>query len=232
MKIIKNEKLIKRNGIIGQWTSLGSLAVLGLGMYISFTRPELFTLSLICLLAGYIMTQIGMYMSSRWGRSPRPDEKLDSGLKGLHAEDTLYHYSTPVSHLLVGPSGVWVLIPYNQRGIVSFEKNRWKLSGGGFLQGYMRIFGQEGIGRPDLDAENEVRSIKKFLDKTKQDTSSIPEVKAILIFTNEEVELNTSVSPIPAMKLKQVKDYIRQRSKSRTLTNHQILEINSLFNQG
>ena len=40
MKIIKNEKLIERNGKIGQWVSLGALAVLGLGMYLILqTRP-------------------------------------------------------------------------------------------------------------------------------------------------------------------------------------------------
>ena len=78
MKIIKNEKLIKRNSVVGQWLSLGALVVLGLGMYISFTKPDLFTYSLICLLIGFIMTQVGMYMGSHWGRSPRPDEKWDS----------------------------------------------------------------------------------------------------------------------------------------------------------
>lgn len=41
MKIIKNEKLIKRNAKIGQWTSMGALVILGLGMYISFTRNDL-----------------------------------------------------------------------------------------------------------------------------------------------------------------------------------------------
>jgi len=228
MKIIKNEKLIKRNSIIGQWLSLGALVVLGLGMYISFTKPDLFTYSLVCLLIGFIMTQVGMYMGSRWGRSPRPDEKLDSGLKGMHSEFTLYHYVTPASHLLVGPSGVWTLLPYHQRGKIFFEKNRWKLKGGGFLQGYMRIFGQEGIGRPDIDAENEIITMKKFFSK-KMEGSPIPEVKAILVFTSDEVELDAGDSPIPAMKLKQLKEFMRQNSKNRTLTNTQITEITSLF---
>ena len=42
MKIVKNEKLIARNGKIGQWMSLASLVVLGLGLYISFSMPEYF----------------------------------------------------------------------------------------------------------------------------------------------------------------------------------------------
>lgn len=225
MKIIKNEKLIERNGKIGNWTSLGALLVLGGGMYLSFSKPEYFVYSLVCLAVGFIMTQVGMYMGSRWGRSPRPDEKLDAGLKGLHSEFSIYHYSSPVSHLLVGPSGVWVLLPYHQGGSIQFEKNRWRLKGGSFVQKYMRIFGQEGLGRPDLEADSETKTLTKFFAK-KLGESAIPEVKAILIFTNDEVELDAGDSPIPAMKTKQLKEFLRQSSKSRVLTSLQLAEIN------
>jgi hypothetical protein len=223
MRIIKNEKIIERNGKIGQWTSL-ALVVLGGGMYISFSKPELFTYSVVCLVIGFIMTQVGMYMGSRWGKSPRPDEKLDAGLKGLHSEFNMYHYSSPVSHLLVGPSGVWVLLPYHQRGKISFEKNRWKMKGGGFLQSYMRIFGQENLGRPDLDAESETNTLQKFFAK-KLDISSIPEIKPILVFTTDEAELEVGESAIPAMKLKQLKEFLRQGGKNRSLSNDQIKKL-------
>ena len=228
MKIIKNEKLIERNGKIGQYTSLGALVVLGAGMYISFSKPELFTYSIVCLVIGFIMTQVGMYMGNRWGRSPRPDEKFDAGLKGLHSEFSIYHYSSPVSHLLIGPSGVWTLLPYHQKGKVTFEKNRWKMSGGGFLQGYMRIFGQESIGRPEIDAETEVQTLKKFFAK-KLDGSNIPEIKPVLVFTSDEVELDAGESPIPAMNLKQLKEFMRQGGKNRVLSADKIRELNDLL---
>ena len=121
----------------------------------------------------------------------------------------------------MGPSGVWVLLPYHQRGNVSFEKNRWKLKGGGFLQGYMRIFGQEGLGRPELDAENEVQTLNKFFAK-KLEESDIPEIKPILVFTTDEVELDAGESPIPALKLKQLKEFMRQGGKNRALSTDQI----------
>jgi hypothetical protein len=228
MRIIKNEKLIARNSKIGQWTSIAALVVLGVGMYISFSKPEFFMYSIICLVVGFIMTQVGMYMGNRWGRSPRPDEKFDTGLKGLHSEFNMYHYSSPVSHLLVGPSGVWVLLPYHQRGVISFEKNRWKIKGGGFLQTYMRIFGQENLGRPELDAENEVQTLQKFFAK-KLDESSIPEIKPVLVFTTDEVELNVSDSPIAAMKLKQLKEFMRQGGKNRALSNNQIKTLTDIL---
>lgn len=228
MKSIKNEKLIKRNATIGNWTSLGALVVLGLGMYISFTRSELFVYSLIALVLGFTLTQVGMYMGSKFGRSPRPDEKLDAGFKGLQNEFVMYHYTTPASHLLVGPAGVWVVMPYNQRGQVEFKKNRWRLSGGGFLQSYMRIFGQEGMGRPDYEIENEVKALKKYLVKH-MDESEIPEINALMVFTNENVEVDAGDSPIPALKLKQVKEFIRQKAKEKRFPAESINKLKSVL---
>lgn len=225
MKIVKNEKLIERNGKLGNWLSLGALLVLGIGMYISFTNPELFTYSLICLVLGFTLTQIGMYMGNRWGRSPRRDEKLDAALKGLHSDFSIYHYSGPVSHLLVGPAGVWVLLPYQQAGTAAFEKGRWHIRGGGFMAGYMRIFGQEGIGRPDLEAESEVSAVKKFLLK-KMDGNAVPEIKPILVFTHDQVEVEPGEAPIHALKLKQLKGFIRDESRERKLSSLQIQELN------
>lgn len=224
MKIIKNEKLIKRNGTIGNWTSLGALGVLGLGMYISFTRQELAVYSLIALLLGFILTQIGMYMGNKFGRSPRPDEKVDAGLKGLPNEFTIYHYTTPASHLLVGPAGVWVVKPYHQRGQVTFRKNRWRISGGGFLQSYMRLFGQESLGRPDIEIESEVYSLKKYLSK-RMDESEIPEINALMVFTSDSVELEAETALIPAMKLKQLKEFVRQKAKEKKLSTETLNQL-------
>jgi len=228
MKIIKNEKLIKRNATIGNWTSLAALAILGGGMYISFKRQELFVYSLIALLVGFTLTQIGMYMGNRFGRSPRPDEKLDAGLKGLQNEFVMYHYTTPASHLLVGPAGVWVVMPYHQRGQVEFKKNRWQIKGGGFLQGYMRIFGQEGLGRPDIEIDGELRSLNKYLSK-KMDESHLPEINALMVFTNDDVEINGEDAPVPALKLKQVKDFMRQKAKEKKLSAETLTELKTAF---
>ena len=228
MKIIKNEKLIKRNAKIGQFTSLGALAVLGAGMYISFTQPDLFVWAVGALLVGFTLTQIGMYFGNRWGRSPRPDEKLDAGLKGLHKDFNIYHWTTPVAHLLVGPSGVWALIPYQQRGQVSYRKNRWKLSGGGFLQNYMRLFGQEGIGRPDLEAEAQISSVHKLLIK-KLKTDEIPEVNAILVFTADEIEIEAEDAPIPALPLKKLKDFIRNKAKEKLITAEELDKVKAVL---
>lgn len=228
MKTIKNEKLIKRNSSIGSWTSFAALMILGLGMYISFTRQDLYVYALVALFVGFILTQIGMYMGNKFGRSPRPDEKLDAGLKGLQNEFVMYHYTTPVSHLLVGPSGIWIFMPYHQGGRVTFTKNRWRNSGGGFLQSYLRIFGQEGLGRPDIEVESEIRSLKKYLSK-KMDEAEIPEINALMVFTNDNVELEAEDTPIPAMKLKQIKEFMRQKAKEKKLSAERLSQLKAVL---
>ena len=224
MKIIKNEKLIKRNGQIGSWTSLGALVVLGIGMYISFTRTDLFAYSIGALLLGFILTQVGMYMGNRYGRRPRPDEKLDAGLKGLQNEFVIYDYMTPASPLLVGPAGVWILLPYHQRGQVTYSKNRWRMGGGGFLQGYMRIFGQDSIGRPDIEMESDINGIKKHLEKQLEGVQ-VPEINTVMVFTDETVQIDAEDAPIPALKLKEVKEFFRKKAKEKPIGQTQLAAI-------
>jgi|WetSurMetagenome_2_1015567.scaffolds.fasta_scaffold210362_2 hypothetical protein len=224
MKIIKNEKMIKRNATIGNYLSLGALVVLGVGMYISLKRADLFPYALAALVGGFIMTQVGIYIGNRFGRSPRPDEKLDAALKGLQNEFSMYHYMSPVAHLMVGPAGVWVLIPYHQRGQMTFKKNRWQMSGGGFMQNYMRIFGQEGIGRPEMEGEGEVNAVRKYLAK-KMEEAEVPAVNAMLVFTSDDVEIEAADSPVPALKAKQIKDFFRQKAKEKPIGQTQLAAV-------
>ena len=225
MKIISNDKLIKRNGIISQVTSLSSLFILGGGMYISFAKPEYFTLSVAALLVGFVLSQVGISLGNRFGRSPRPDELLDRGLKELPNTYTIYHFSTPVPNLLVGPAGVWLLLPFHQYGEISYDGKKWKLKGGGFAQNYMRLFGQGNISRPDLDAGvQKDKLIKKF--KKEMAEEEIPNINAAIIFTSDTANVLADNAPVPTMHLKQLKSFIRKEAKNAKITKAEINAVN------
>jgi hypothetical protein len=228
MKLVTNDKLIKRNSRIGQIATLVGLLVLVGGMVVSFRNPNYASLAWVALLVGFALSQIGLYFGNRWGRHPRPDELLDLGLKGMNEQYTLYHYMTPANHLLIGPSGIWVLIPYHQVGKIIFEKGRWKQKGGGIFQRYLRAFAQEGIGRPDLEAPAESQAVSKFLSKRIPD-KEIPEAHTALIFTNERADLEVDNAPIPTLPLKKLKETVRKASKETPLSPELIKEINELF---
>ena len=217
MKTVINTNLVKRNAKIGQYTSFGALVVLGVGLLITFKWPNLFIYSLAALLIGFFMSQVGIHYTNRWGRNPRPDEIVDKSLKGLGRDFTVYHYVTPVSHLLVGPAGVWTIMPNFQSGTIAYVKNRWRAKGGGFLQAYMRMFGQDNIGRPDLESEAEIDSAKRYFKRVLPEGTEIPEVRSALLFANPKVELKMEGAPIPALIPKDLKDFLREKSKEKNI---------------
>jgi hypothetical protein len=217
MKVVTNTKLIKRNSRIGQVTTIGALAILGLGLFITFKMPDKFSYSLVALLAGFFLSQVGMYYGNRWGRSPRPDELINKGMKGLGREYTIYHYTTPASHLLVGPAGVWVVMPYHQGGTILYDGKRWRSKGGGFARSYMRIFGQESMGRPDLESDAEIQSVKRHLTRLLPEGTALPEIRAVLLFTDPKAELQIENAPIPTMKPDGLKDFLKRAAKEKPI---------------
>jgi len=227
MNIITNDKLVKRNKRIAQIASISGLVVLVGGMIISFQNQELINYSFGALIVGFILSQIGIYFTSRWGRSPRPDELLNQALKGLDSKYEIYHYTTPASHFLVGPAGLWVLLPRHQRGVISLYKGRWRHSGGGFMQTYLKLFGQESLGRPDLEIQNDIDHIQKFLS-SKFPELALPEIQGALVFTNDQVDIQISeddAPPAPTLQLNKLKEFIRKTAKNKpvSLTTVQLI---------
>ena len=217
MEIETNEGLIRRNARIGQFTSLAGLLVLGIGMYISFARPELFGYSVASLLVGFALSQIGIYFGNRWSRRPRPDELVDQGLKGLDGRYTLYHFITPVAHLLVGPAGVFSIMPRHQRGTITYDevKNRWRHKGGNW---YLKLFAQEGLGRPDLEIGGEIDATERYLHKLLPGDREFPPVQALLVFTHEGTEVDAENAPTPTLHVKKLKDFIRKSAKNKPIS--------------
>lgn len=223
MKIVTNTKLIQRNKKIGSITTFVALGILAIGLFYSFSKPEQITITFGALLLGFLLSQIGIYYTSRWGRSPRPDELLTSALKGLEDKYVLYHYKAGVPHLLIGPAGIWGLIPVNAGGTITFDINRMRFrqKGGNF---YFKLFGQESIGRPETEAQYIASDFAKFAKRNFPEIE-LPEIQTVLVFTNKKVELEIDESPIPAVTLEKLKDFIRKRSKEKSAPINLIHQI-------
>jgi hypothetical protein len=225
MKVFSDEKLIKRNKVIGNTLSLVSIAILGVGMFLSFKDKDgsYLPFTFAALIVGFLLFQVGNFYMNKWGKSPRPDEKLSQSLKGLDANYSLYHYKSAVSHLLVGPSGIFALLPYSQPGVIEYNPNRdkWKQSGGNF---FLKTFGGESLGRPDLDAKYAVQDLIKMFSKLEIDPgNAVPQ--AIIVFQNPKAVVKSEGSPIPAMTQEKLKEYIRKQVKANTFSPANILKL-------
>jgi len=214
MRIVTNEALIKRNARIGQIASIVGLVILVGGVIINFRDPTQVGLSMGALLFGFALSQLGIYFGNRYARPPRADVVLSQALKGLDKRYTIYHYTAPVSHLLIGPGGYWVILPRHQSGNISFEKGRWRQKGG-FRLAYMKLFAQEGIGRPDLELGADLETIKRYLKKEFPDME-FPEPYPVLVFLNPKVQLeNLEDAPVPALPVKKLKDHVKKQAKEK-----------------
>lgn len=224
-----NEPVVRRNARIAQITMIAGLIVLAGGMYVSFAKPEQFGISIGALMLGFALSQIGIYYSNRWGRRPRSHDVLNAALKGLDNKYALYHYYGPVQHMLVAPSGIWVLLPYYQRGRITYDslKKRWHQKGSNW---YMKFFAQEGIGRPDLDVAGELENLNKFL-AAQFPGEEIP-VQAALVFFNDRATIDIpsdSDAPAYTVAVDKLKDLVRQKSKERRLSVEKADQIRQIL---
>ena len=198
MRIVINQDLIKQRARIGQIAGLAGLIILVIGMVLSWSRPELSWIWLITFVLGFGLAQVGIYYGNRYVRQPRPDQILNSALKGLDKRHALYHYAGPVTHLLVGPGGIWALFSKYQRGRITYKRNRWKQSGRNAADslwlGYMKLFAQESLGRPDLEVQMETSALQRFLEANLPEGMPMPPIQPVLVFTNPSVLLEVNES--------------------------------------
>ena len=203
MYIYTNEKKLKKNKNISKYTTLAAFAILIAGAVAAFS-PKYITLSFIALILGFILSQISINFTSKWGREPSNDAIFNVKLKGLSDNYSIYHYMDPVDHLLVGTAGAFILMPYFQGGQIGYDekKGRWTQKKANW---FMKLFGQESIGRPDAETETNLGLVRDYFISKGID---FPEDKIhpVLVFINPQAtileEQNFKYDTIPLGKLK------------------------------
>ncbi len=150
MKLVINEKHIKRNKNIGSIIFIINLLVLGTGGPTS-PFPGGYDEGLLfldgCHYWFYIDACQYVFMN-RYARSPRLDEILAEEFGKLRHDYTFFSFSSPVPYLLLGPCRIWLPIIVNGGGEISFKNGKWRHTGVGIFQ---RITGQESVVIPELE---------------------------------------------------------------------------------
>ncbi|MCO5182788.1 MAG: hypothetical protein M9928_01430 [Anaerolineae bacterium] len=209
MKIIRNETRIRRLKTAGNvLAAVGMIILLG-GLVMAFVirDPNLIIYQLLALAVGFVLSQISIYLSNRYGRNPRTDILLDQAV-GNTPKNRFYHYILPAPHVLLTLAGPVVLVPKFQGGTISAEGETWKQTG----VGLRKYLGQEGVGNPTKEADAQVGAIANFLRKNAPELSEeeIP-IGVIIVFTRIEPDkLDVRNSSIPAMHHKALRSYLKK----------------------
>lgn len=225
MRTFRNDKFIQRRANVGRYVSLFGLGVLILGLIISFTTPELIGVSFLTLIVGFIASQIGIYYGNRYARIDRPDEVLAKALKGFDDRYTLYQYATPAGNVLLTPNACYVFAVKLQSGLIVYKDGKWRHDVG--WKRLFRAFAQEGLGNPVNDVQLEVNALKRHLDRHLPGVD-VP-LQSVIVFGHDRATIDANESPVPALHVKKLKDWLRGPGKGGDLTPEVREQLIALF---
>ena len=224
MQTYRNDKYIRSRARIGRYASFAGMGVLLVGLIITWTSPELIGVSLLALIAGFVLSQVGLYYANRFARAERPDQVLPKALKGFDDRYMLFQYTSPAGNVLVTPSSCVVFALKMQGGPIQYQNGRWKNN-----IGWRRIlawFAQDSLGNPTREAESEADALRRYVAKKIPDIE-VP-VQPVIVFANPAAEVDAGESPVPAIHYKKLKEWLRGPGKSGNLNTGaraQLLEL-------
>ncbi len=228
MNIIINEKLIQRNKRIGNISSIVGISILVIGLILNINpTPERTTIAFGALIVGFIISQVSTFFVTRFSRSPRYDEIFAENLNKLNNKYSFYVYRGPIPMLLVGPSALWIPVPVSASGEIYYDK-KWRQKGGSF---FLKLFGQENLGRPALDIESNEKAVRKFFS-VHFDDQSLPPIKCILVSLHPKAKIgDVEEAPYPIVEAEALRRKIRKidRDSGEEISRETLDIINDLL---
>jgi hypothetical protein len=206
MKVFIDRQKIDARARWSNIASVGGLLLLMAGIAVPLFLPVLAGLAYASMIVGMGVSMVGIYFANRWVRKPRPEESLDRALKSFDDHYRLYHYpSLPCDHLLLTPTGVIILEPFNLGGNFSYKQNRWKEAM--TIGRALRYIVEEHVGDPITAARQMEVELDRLFRKELGSEAVIP-IKSIVVFTHPAANLDIEESPIPVCKIDKLKKQI------------------------
>lgn len=221
MQIIVNEEYVRSRVKIGNTTHLVSLALLGAGFVLSFSTAALGQGAIFgayaAMVGALLLLNFGRGYTRRFGSRFRQDQMLIPGLRGLDNRHTLINYPAPhlPDHLLLGPTGLYVLIPRPQGGTIRFDGRRW--SRGSIGSSLLRNLAEGGVGNPIADVRQALGKLADYLrEHGSEDVIKGLEARPVIVFTNPNVRLDVRNSPVPAVSIREFRTVFRKAKPTLT----------------
>jgi hypothetical protein len=214
MQVYRNDQFIQRRAKLGRYANLGGMGILLLGLIVNLSsRTEGLWLSMLALIVGFALYQVGMYFTLRYGRPDRPDQALVRALKGFDNRYYLFQFTSPAGNVLVSPNACLVFTIKMQGRSIQYRNGKWQHSMG--WRGFFLWLAGDSLGNPSREAEGEADTLRRYLAK-KLPGVEVP-IQPVIVFGSATAEVEAGDSPIPALHFKKLKDWLRGPGKSGSL---------------
>jgi hypothetical protein len=171
--------------------------------------------SLGCLLLGIVTSSLGFYYMNRWVRVPRADQVLEQGLKGFDDRYQLYNYVLPAPHVLLSPSGLFVLTTMGQDGVIRYEGGK-----------FHRAWSAGRILRFLADGDAQVLALQHYLDRN--GAAEGVQIQNVIVFFHPRADIVATDPPRPVVVPKGLKRAIRKGPEG-ALSSAQCRNLEELF---
>ncbi|CAG0932070.1 hypothetical protein TFLX_02440 [Thermoflexales bacterium] len=210
MQVYRNDQFIQRRAKLGRYFNFAGMGVLLLGLIINLNmRLEGLLLSVLALIVGFTLYQVGMYYTLRFGRPDRPDQVLVKALKGFDNRYHLFQFTSPAGNVLVTPNACFAFTIKMQGKGILYRQGKWQ-----HQIGWQRFFlwlASDSLGNPSTEAASEARALQRYLAK-KLPGVEVP-IQPVIVFGSPTAIVDAADSPIPALHYKKLKDWLRGPGK-------------------
>ncbi len=237
MRIYTNQQKIKNRRRVAQVLFFASLAILLGGLLITNLGPrnDVFLFFVPCLVmpVGLITTFISVRLTNEYIRDPRPDDALQTALKGINQNSAFYNYLFKPNHVLVSPEGVFTFTTRFQDGPFKVEGDQIiDVRANGLIGKFLSFMRQENIGKPFQEAQEGADTIEAIL---KEAGHEVP-VQPVIVFISNRIKIEVSDPVIPVVVTRKDKEpslrsFRRDQKKKNTpLTNDTVQAIEKALN--
>ncbi len=228
MQVVENKPYVSGKLRIGNIANLASMGLLIVGFVLSLMTgtlgQEAIFAAYVALIAAFLLLSYGRNYTRRWGPRFRQDQWLIPSLRGVDNRYTLFNYAAPElpDHLLVGPGGLFVLVPKPNGGTIRYENGRW--SRGSIGSSLLRGVAEGGLGNPLVDVRRAMTQLATYL-KTHGSEELVQglEARPIIVFTNPGARVEVKDPPVPVVQNKELRAIFR-RAKT-TLEPEKVEEL-------
>ncbi len=234
MLIVENKKYVSDKVRLGNIANFASMGLLIVGFVLSLMTGTLGQQAIFAayaaLIGAFLLLSYGRNFTRRWGPRFRQDQWLLPALRGVDNRYTMFNYAAPnlPDHIVVGPGGLFVLVPKPNGGTVRYQNGRW--SRGNIGSTMFRGLAEGGLGNPIVDVNKNLGLLAAYLKKNgSEQLIAGLEARPILVFTNPGANLEVSGPPIPVVGSKELKAIFR-RAKA-TLEPEKVEELTEVLSR-
>jgi NACalpha-BTF3-like transcription factor len=83
---------------------------------------------------------------------------------------------------------------------------------------FFKFFGEESMGLPEAEVDNSKDKLAKLLKNNGFSDEELPEIDAVIVFTNKEANLTINEPTIPVLRTNELKSYLREHDKQHNIS--------------